>query len=195
MAKKNTSGYAWERRKDLNEGEQAYNHFCKYRDMKRPLPRSKRTINQVAKETGKSPKYLESLSVRFQWVARVQAYDDYMNEKVREEQEADIIRMRKVHAQIAQSMVTKAAKRLLTIPDEELSVSDIVKMVDIGVKIERLSRGEPTESTEVQGELKQQHGGTITTVEAPVDLTKLSDEELDEFERICQKIQPTLADS
>lgn len=195
MVKTDKSGYVWDRRQDLGEGVQAYRYFCVYRDMDRPLPHSKRSINKVAKATGKGPKYLEALSVRFQWVSRAKAYDDYLDEQMREQHDADILEMRKLHANLARSMIKKAAKRLLMVPEEELSVADIVKMVDVGVKIERLSRGEPTESTTVKGEIKQQHEGTITTVDVPVDLTKLSDEELDEFERICQKIHPVTPDS
>lgn len=41
----------------------------------------------------------------------------------------------------------------------------------------------------VQGELQQHHDGAVTMTELPIDLTKLTGEELDDFERLCTKIQ------
>lgn len=41
----------------------------------------------------------------------------------------------------------------------------------------------------VQGEIQQHHDGAVTVTESPIDLTKLTEEELDDFERLCTKIQ------
>ena len=195
MGKPSNDGELWERRKDLRETARAYDHFCKYRDMVRPLPRSARSIRQLAKEVGINRINLEKLSVKYEWAARVRAYDDYMERRTREENEANTIKMRLSHAKIAQQMVVKATRRLLQIPEESLSARDIVQMIETGVKIERLSRGESTENTRVHGDMNQHHEGTMATTEIPVDLTQLTEEELDDFERICKKIQQPSPDS
>lgn len=188
----------WERRADLAEGSKAYRYFCAYRDMQRPLLRSNRSLRECAKTIGVSDTLLEDLSVKYQWAARVAAYDDYMECKTREENEAAIIKMKQTHADLAIQLLVKATKRLMTLPDNKISAKDVVMMIDTGVKVERLSRGESTENRQVQGEIKgelrQHHDGVMATLDTAVDLTKLTDAELDAFERLCQKIQAKSAD-
>lgn len=187
----------WERRADLKETPKAYERFCAYRDMERPLPRSTRSLKECAKALGVSCSNLEQLSVKYQWVARARAYDDYMERRVREENEAEIIDMKRKHALLAQSLLAKATKRLLTLPEDEIGAKDIVMMVDTGVKVERLSRGESTENKQVRGdirnnikgEIQQHHNGAVAVTESPIDLTKLTEEELDDLERLCAKVQ------
>jgi hypothetical protein len=97
--------------------------------------------------------------------------------------------MRKNHALLASQMIKKAAKRLLTIPEEEITATDIVRLVDVGVKIERLSRGESTENKQISGEAKITHQGEVK-VRSPGDLnlSSLSDEELVELEQLLEKL-------
>ena len=81
------------------------------------------------------------------------------------------------------------AKRLLTMPEEEITAADLVRLVDVGVKIERLSRGESTENRQISGEAKVVHQGEVT-VKNPdnLDLSRLSDEELTELEQLLEKL-------
>ena len=99
--------------------------------------------------------------------------------------------MRKKHARLACQMNTKAAKRLLTMPKEEITAADLVRLVDVGVKIERLSRGESTENRQISGEAKVIHQGEVT-VKNPMslDLSRLSDEELSNLEQLLEKLHP-----
>lgn len=122
-------------------------------------------------------------------MSRCEDYDAYVDEKARQQCEAEIIEMRKNHALLASQMLKKAAKRLLTIPEDEITVTDIVRMVDVGVKIERLSRGEPTKNQRVSGETKVTHGGEITLKRAgDLNLSSLSDEELANLEGLLEKL-------
>lgn len=178
----------WER--IPGETPREYQKFCSYRDMntaERPI--RTRSIVKLAKEIGFSCDHLRKLSAKNSWLDRAAAYDAYLDTIVRERGEEEIIEMRKNHALLASQMIKKAAKRLLTITEEEITATDIVRLVDVGVKIERLSRGESTENKQISGEAKITHQGEVK-VRSPGDLnlSSLSDEELAGLEQLLEKL-------
>ena len=188
MGKRKENVYPWER--IPGETSREYQKFCAYRDMNSSdKPIRKRSLQRLAKELGLSLDHLKKLSAKNDWVSRAAAYDEYLDELAREQNEAEIIKMRKNHALLASQMITKAAKRLLTMPEEEITAADLVRLVDVGVKIERLSRGESTENRQISGEAKVIHQGEIT-VKNPqnLDLSRLTDEELNELEQLLEKL-------
>lgn len=66
-----------------------------------------------------------------------------------------------------------------------------MRLVDVGVKIERLSRGESTERQEIAGEAKVHHSGTLGVKAVDgIDLSGLSDEELGQLEQLLGKLHP-----
>ena len=188
MAKKDrpqeNTGEAWERM--AGESVQQYEKFCAYRDMRYTQPPAdkrkdddiprlditrERSIRGLARKLKMSRKALEPLSVRFHWVERCEAYDLYILQRIRTKAEAEVLKMHETHAAIAAQMLKKALGRLLTLPDGEISAADLVRMVDIGVKVENLSRGESTERREI--------GGEVTThTKETLDLSSLSDDDL-----------------
>jgi hypothetical protein len=134
---------------------------------------------------------LGDASTKYNWVERCEAYDIEIERQNREQQEQAILKMNKDHADLAAQMVRKAAKRLLTIPEEELSAADIVRLVDVGVKIERLSRGESTENKQISGEATMNHKGAVTVKATnELNLSDLSDEELAQLEGLLDKLHP-----
>lgn len=180
-----------------------YDKFCRYRDMRytgidgRKLdgiqaPYRRRNLRGLAEEMGlKRFMTLGSMSSQNNWVERCEVYDMEIERQNREQQEQMILKMNKDHAALAAQMVRKAAKRLLTIPEEELSAADIVRLVDIGVKIERLSRGESTENKQISGETTLNHAGTVMVkANRDVNLADLSDEELSQLEGLLDKLHP-----
>lgn len=188
MAKRKEAENIWER--IPGETPRQYQKFCLYRDMntaERPI--RTRNISKLAKESSFSYDHLRKLSAQNDWINRAAAYDTYLDNLVREKSEEEIIEMRKNHALLASQMIKKAAKRLLTIPEEEITATDIVRLVDVGVKIERLSRGEATENKQISGETKVTHQGEVK-VRSPGDLnlSSLSDEELVELEQLLEKL-------
>lgn len=177
----------WERM--TGETAKQYEKFCKYRDMKYKSPTSKRSLRKLAQELGMKHQYLSELSAKFNWVARAEAYDLEIMRQIREQNEAEIMEMKKNHALLASQMIRKAAKRLLTIPEEEITAADIVRLVDVGVKIERLSRGESTENTQISGEAKITHQGEVNVKGiGELNLSCLSDEELTQLEQLLKKL-------
>ncbi|MBQ1643189.1 MAG: hypothetical protein II103_01520, partial [Treponema sp.] len=85
------------------------------------------------------------------------------------------------HAVLGAAMVQRAAKRFISLNEEELSAADTIKMADVGVKIERMSRGVGGNETVVQIATPQEQEkkpAADVDVMPVLDLSKLSDEEL-----------------
>lgn len=193
-------GEVWEQQIDENADQ--FLKFCAYRDMvyeipseidkkKGKLPRivltSKRSLRKLADQLNlTNKKQLETLSTKFNWVSRCEAYDTYMERLNRRRNEDAIIQMREIHADVARQLITKSTKRLLSLPDEDISATDLIRMFESGVKIERLSRGEATSNAKITGEATITHEGTVGHKPA-FDLKALTDEELSSLESICGK--------
>jgi head-tail adaptor len=84
-------------------------------------------------------------SAKYKWVERAKAYDDYIERKKREEHEKAIMEMVERHARLAVAFQQRIAERLKAIDPNELSPTDLARWLDISSKLERISRGEPTE--------------------------------------------------
>lgn len=180
-----------------------YAKFCAYRDMAYAGKAEsidekgrisyghrtdKRSLRRLAKQLGlKSAQAIELLSVKFEWQARCEAYDIDLDRRARQAQEEAVIKMREDHALLGAQMIRKALSRLLKMPEDEISAGDLVRLADVGVKIERLSRGESTENQSVSGKLA--HEGTVkVAVETQANLKDLSDEELAQLEQLLGKV-------
>ena len=111
--------------------------------------RRDRPLKEIAKLKGCSASTVETMSSKFHWTDRAAAYDEHLDEIHRQEQESEIIQMRQLHAKIAQQMVNKAARKFLVISESDMSVSDAIKMFEVGVKYERLSRGDTTDNQNI----------------------------------------------
>ena len=82
---------------------------------------------------------------KYNWVKRTKAYDDYIERKKREEKEKAILDMAERHAKLAMAFQQRIAERIKVIDPAELSPADMARWLDVATKLERLSRGEPTE--------------------------------------------------
>jgi hypothetical protein len=136
------------------ESSKAYAHFCLYRDM--GLTRSIRQMPSVSGCTS-VVRQLSRWSSRWRWVKRCQSYDDHLQLQNRLRQEKERKDMLTRHGKIAvlgQNLVVKGIEKLLADVEQgkrDLSASDASRLLDVSVKIERLSRGEPTEISELGG--------------------------------------------
>jgi hypothetical protein len=136
------------------ESSKAYAHFCRYRDM--GVSRSLRTLEHVDGCTS-GYRQLGRWSSRWHWVERCQDYDDHLQRQDRLRQEKERKDMLTRHGKIAvlgQNLVVKGIEKLLADVEQgkrDLSASDASRLLDVAVKIERLSRGEPTEISELGG--------------------------------------------
>lgn len=125
----------WERQP--NETAKQFEAFCAYRDLGK-----KRSQEATAEMLSKSRALVSRWSSQNNWVERVAAWEEEQDRLIRIELTKDIGAMRKRHADIAQSMLIKAARALKRIPDDEIKPADISRMVEVASKLERLSKGD-----------------------------------------------------
>ena len=144
MAKGNTpepKTEPWERQD--GETAKAFEAFAIYRDMG-----PDRSLRKVVQSLNKNLTTIAEWSSKYDWVNRVAAWDAEQDRIARQQQINDIKKMRKRHAGIAAAMLVKAATALQRIPEDEISASEISRMVDVASKLERISRGDVGEVIE-----------------------------------------------
>lgn len=189
-AKKRDAPELWERQE--GESAQQYLKFCRYRDMSygaQGHEPEKRSIRKLADLLGmKSKTSLERLSIRHSWVDRAAAYDVHMAELDRFRNEQEIKKMHELHAKLGVQLLNKATRGLLTIQDKDLSAQDIARLADVGVKIERLSRGDTANRITLDTKATVEHTGSVELGREIPDMSDLSDQELESLEQILGKL-------
>ena len=160
-----------------------YKLFCVYRDMG-----ITRSLQKVSDKLGKPKKYrrcLEVFSRENKWVERVNSYDLYISEESRKANEEAIIEMKKRHIQQSLLMQKNVIARIQNSNPQEMTLSDCVKMLDVAVKIERLSRDCK------DGEVQVNNKVVVDTKESieQKKLENLTSEELEELEELMKKMQ------
>jgi hypothetical protein len=152
------------------ETKKAFEAFTMYRDLG-----ITRSLREVAQKLNKSLALIGRWSSKYNWVERSQTYDDEMDKKAILENEKKRREMVKRHANASSMFQAKVIERLNTLKPEELSPNDLIKWFTEAVKIERISRGESTDISEVthSGEVKEKHEYNIfQRVEQYADLYK-----------------------
>ena len=158
----------WE--KHFEENSKAYQAFCLYRDMG-PY----RTLEKCTKEIAESwqktyhPKYIRNLSAKHNWVERSEAYDEYLEKIIRETNEEAIPEMVRRHAEDSKDIQT-AIKDLKDDPKlDEMTPKEKAYFFDAlsrsyanMARLERLSRGVPTENIKQEKEFKEVKNDAIT---------------------------------
>jgi hypothetical protein len=151
---------------EMQDGEDArpFSAFILYRD----LPPHDRSYAEVARRVGVTKAAVSQMGARWFWQDRIRAWDQHCDAIRRQTQLAEIESMARRHAQVADGMLTEAARHL----EQRLKMWDawmqgtgpqpaplrpfeLVAMADAAVKIGRLSRGAATEvtATHVTGEI------------------------------------------
>ena len=110
------------------------------------------------------------------------AWDDEQDREIQRELVKGIAQMRKNHVGTAKAMLEKALLALRRIPVDEMTPTDVARLVDVAAKLERISRGEVTERTEGT----QTIAGEVSLHQ--IDLSKVTDEELAALDEIAGKI-------
>ena len=160
----------WDRQQ--NEGVKAFKAFTEYRDMG-----TSRSVVKVAEKCNKHSSLIGRWCTKYQWVSRIAAWDDEQDRIMREALLKGVTAMRKKHVDMSDALFRKAAQALMTIPVDEMSTRDIVTLVDVSAKLERISRGEATERTQGSTEII----GKMSVAHDPFD--ELTTEELREYLR------------
>jgi hypothetical protein len=118
-----------------NEGPKAYQAFMAYCEMG-----PDRSLSSLSKSIKKSKSLLSRWSAQYDWVYRASTYDKYLHERVMDEMAEERIENERQKAEIAKKFVEKAGEGLEDIDASKLKVSDRIRMISTGAKIERESR-------------------------------------------------------
>lgn len=156
-----------------DEGAEAYAAFEVYRDMGYA-----RSYRAAAQQVGKSHSLIDRWGKQWAWALRATSWDADQAKKsaVQQMQQRDAARKR--HAGIARSVLGKALERLKGLDVETLKPADLVRWIDVAVKIERAALGMDTKEVE----LRFSEGGpaadvtTLTAEEASLRLRQLTAE-------------------
>lgn len=128
----------WEKQK--GESYKAFEAFTIFRDLG-----SNRSLQKVANELSKSLTLIRRWYTKWSWRDRVDAWDEELDRIAREKQEQERAEMAERHIKESLMLQQKIIERMQELRSKELTPNDIARWLDIAVKIERLSRGEPTE--------------------------------------------------
>jgi len=134
----------WEQQPD--ESAKAYAAFSAYRSQG-----SARSLRSVADQLGKSLSLLNRWSTQWNWGRRVAAYDRHMDRVQLIEEEEARREMAQRHARTAQALMTTVARRVIgdeahgiaALDPNTLNGTSLARLLEVAVRIERQSRGEP----------------------------------------------------
>ena len=183
---------AWMKQPDESATE--YMRFCNYRDMQYEVEKDrgdvvgmvgKRSLRKLcqlhAGETGYSETAIMLLSRKRRWSERCEAYDAYISDELASRQVKSVLEMNERQRKLGVRMIERALSRLEDMPPEEIRAGDLVRLADIGVKIERLARGESTENQRITGEIEEKKTVTVSVEDELKELSvsvlrKMADE-------------------
>lgn len=193
--------YEWDKLPE--ESMKMYTRFCWYKDSIYTPDENgemvvditkRRSYKATADHFGCSAHNIEVAGKSYRWQERCEAYDAFISLKARQENDKKVIHMLNNHAVLGAAMVQRAAKRFISLNEGDLSAADTIKMADVGVKIERMSRGVGGNETVVQIAAPQEQEkkpAADVDVMPVLDLSKLSDEELNSLNDILGKLSET----
>lgn len=127
----------WERQP--TESTKAFEAFARYRDM----DAGERSLRKVAEALAKSGALISRWSAEHRWVDRVTAYDADVDRRWRASLIARRRRATDRHLGIAVAAQQKIAARIVGMDAEKLTVTELTRLLDVAVRIERDALGEP----------------------------------------------------
>lgn len=124
----------WDRR--AGETSKAFEAFCLYRDMG-----TDRTITIIESEVTQMAR---NWSGRWEWRKRAEAWDDHLQALAKKELETAKVEMAQRQARIGVRMQVMAENTLNAGTVLPQSIGEVVKLVEVGSRVERMARGEAT---------------------------------------------------
>ena len=147
-----TESQAWERVK--GETRQAYGAFHHYlmlgeRRSLSLLSDSFRTIQGKPKPLS----LLKRWSSKWFWQDRCAAYDDHLRRQTEQAQSDAHVEMAERHIADGIALQRKGMERLQSLIVDAMSANEAIRCIVEGIKLERLARGEPSETQEQESTL------------------------------------------
>lgn len=134
----------WNMRPD--ESAKAYQAFEVYRDMG-----ADRTLERLGRHYGKTTGAMELWSARYDWQARVRAFDEAAAAKASERALEDAAAVRSRQAQHAKAIQLRAMQKIAAMDPGDMSMSEATRAWQVGAEAERKALGIP-EKVEVTGD-------------------------------------------
>lgn len=160
----------WEKFEE--ESAKAFSAFKTYRDLQ---PHQRSLVKAVKKLFGDEVnlsklRQFQTWSSRYHWVSRANAWDEELDKEARFAQITAVKDMHDRHVKIGKAIQQKAIERLRDLDVTELSPDLILRFIQVGSALERLSLGQPTEITESKN----------MNVNLEIDYSEMSDDQLRE---------------
>lgn len=124
------------------ESSKAYKLFCIYRDL--GYDRNLEKVVEIYKQTEKksiSYSQVAKYSSQFNWKRRAEDYDEYLEQKLRQENEKKIREANLRHADVGKFMLAKAVEFLNSFDWNKATLSDVTKLIEVATKLERMGLG------------------------------------------------------
>ena len=155
---------AWERQH--REPTKAHAAFRIYRD----LPAAERSTPVVAERMGVTLRSVQRWAEAWDWRERSDAWDDACHHVEDQERLEAIRAMHSIHRRAGRAAITKAMQALGMVDPEQMPVSTIARLLELGAKLERST--------------------LIVSVEELQGIEVEDDEAEDPWERIARELDP-----
>lgn len=132
-----------------SERSKAFSLFCMYRDM--GPERSLEKLHQICPEPAPAVRTLKLYSKTHDWVKRVQAYDDYLQNKTQQAFEKRILKFKDQRSKEALEIADKAFENMLT---DDIGSKESRKRWELGVDKFMQILGLDKQKLELSGEVK-----------------------------------------
>jgi hypothetical protein len=118
------------------ESAKAFQAFATYRDLG-----AERSLERVGKELGKTRQALDGWSTRFDWQARVRAFDEYVASRAADKAVESATSVRARQAQHAKAIQLRAVQKFAASGPADMSVAEATRAFQVGADVERKALG------------------------------------------------------
>lgn len=189
------------------ETSKSFAAFAVYRDLgpRRSLAKAAQVLIEQGVRKGTARGVASDLaewSVKHGWVDRVVEYDLYTDRRLREENESELRQAARRQADLGVGLQIAVSKRLRGYASEEEQVNridpnemdwtDVAQLTRIGVNVERLARGQPTDVLQARqaftaSEVNDLVTGIFNQVVLPIMPPELHDRLWEAWDRFVNK--------
>jgi hypothetical protein len=122
-----------------SETELAYEWFCRYRDMGAERSHAKVVQKYSKKNTYKTQ--LQKWSTKYNWIARVSAYDSHIGGQKLIEMENEQLRAAREHIHLADTVMELVLRKLAVLELKDINVNGLKGLAELAVKTKRDALG------------------------------------------------------